>query len=146
MNKNLPDQYVRKAIFDAFNGTTVDGNVVGVFDTRYTSTTSELQAYVLMTTQSNDVDYNKCSDFWDSNILLEVCVLYRSTSNIGSRLLADKILNALRIALQTDLDLDFATSGLTVQNQTMTFPNDLTTNLNNATLFRKFLRLELKIK
>tara|TARA_R110000772_G_scaffold37589_3_gene89203 strand:- start:11707 stop:12147 length:441 start_codon:yes stop_codon:yes gene_type:complete len=146
MNKKLPDSYIRKAIFDVFNGSIVDGKTINVYDTRYTSNTSELEGYVLMTTQANDVDYNKCSDFWESDILLEVCTLYRNTSNVGSRLFADNILEALRLALQADLDLNFAVSGLTVDNQLMTFPNDLVTNLSNATLFRKFVRLELRIK
>ena len=146
MNKKLPDSFIRKAIFDVFNGTIVDGKTINVYDTRYTSNTSELEGYVLMATQSNTIEYNKCSDFWESDILLEVCTLYRSTSNVGSRLFSDNILEALRLALQPDLDLNFAVSGLTVDNQLMTFPNDLVTNLNNATLFRKFVRLELRIK
>jgi hypothetical protein len=146
MNKPLPDSYIRKAIFDVFDGTAVDGVTINVYDTRYTSNTSELQGYVLMTTQSSEVEYNKCSNFYESDILLEVCTLYRSTSNIGSRVFADKILEALRLALQPFLDLNFAVSTLTVNTQKMTFPNDLATNLNNATLFRKFIRLELEIK
>ena len=99
-----------------------------------------------MTTQSNEVLYNKCSDFWASDCLLEVCTLYRGVSNVGSRLFADNILDALRLALQADLNLNFAVSGLTIDSQLMTFPVDLVTNLNNATLFRKFLRLEMRIK
>ena len=67
-------------------------------------------------------------------------------SNPGSRLLADNVLEALRLALQNNLDLDYATSGLTVDNQLMSFQNDLVTNLTNGTLYRKFLRLELRIK
>ena len=146
MNKTLPDSYIRKAIFDVFDGTIVDGKMINVYDTRYTSNTQELDGYVLMTTQSNEVLYNKCSDFWVSDCLLEVCTIYRGTSNVGSRLFADNILNALRLALIPDLDLNFAVSGLTIDSQLMTFPNDLTTNLVNGTLFRKFLRLELRIK
>ena len=146
MNKSIPDSYIRKAIFDVFNGTIVDGKTINVYDTRYTSNTQELEGYVLMTTQSNDVEYNKCSDFWASDCLLEVCTLYKSTSNVGSRLFADKILEALRLSLQTNLDLNFGVSGLIIDDQKMTFPNDLTTDLNNGTLFRKFLRLELRIK
>ena len=146
MVKTLPDKYIRKAVFDVFSGTVVDGQIINVYDTRYTSNTTNKEGYILMTTQSNEVLYNKCSDFWASDCLLEVCTLYRGVSNVGSRLFADNILDALRLALQADLDLNFAVSGLTIDSQLMTFPVDLVTNLNNATLFRKFLRLEMRIK
>ena len=144
MNKKIPDPFIRKAIFDLFNGTIVDGKTINVYDTRYTSNSKELEGYVIMGIQSNDVSYNKCSNFWESEILLEVCTIYRGVSNPGSRLFADRILEALRLALQADLD--FATSGLTVDSQLMTMPSDLTTNLLNGTLQRKFLRLSLRIK
>lgn len=144
MNKPVPDSYIRKAIFNAFNGTIVDNKTINVYDSRYTSVGPNNEAYVLMTTQSNDVSYNKCSNFWESDILLEVCTIYKSVSNVGSRLLADNILEALRQALQTNLDL--SGSGLVVDNQLMSFPNDLPTPLQNGSFFRKFLRLEIRIK
>jgi len=144
MVKSLPDKYIRKSIFDRFNGTLVDGVTINVYDSRYTSTTDENGAYVLMTVQSNDVLYNKCSNFWSSTILLEVCTLYGATSNVGSRLLADNVLEALRASMVADLDL--TGSGLVVDSQLMFFPNDLATVLPNGTFFRKFLRLELRIK
>ena len=102
MVKTLPDEFIRAAIFNVFNGTVVDGKTINVYDTNYTSNTKESEGYVLMTTQSNDIQFNKCSDFWDSEILLEVCTLYRNTSNVGSRLFADRILEALRLTLQAD--------------------------------------------
>jgi len=146
MNKPIPDSYIRKAVFNVFNGTIVDGKTINVYDTRYTKKGANNEAYVLMTVQSNDVLYNKCSNFWSSDLLLEVCNLTLGVSNPGSRLLVDQVLEALRLALQPDLDLDFVTSGLTIDSQLMSFPNDLVTNLNNGTLYRKFLRLEMRIK
>ena len=144
MNKPIPDPFIRKAIFNAFNGSIVDNKTINVYDSRYTSVGPNKEAYVLMTTQSSDVSYNKCSNFWESDILLEVCTIYKSVSNVGSRLLADNILEALRQSLQTNLDL--SGSGLVVDNQLMSFPSDLTTPLQNGSLFRKFLRLEIRIK
>tara|TARA_R110000796_G_scaffold120104_1_gene234229 strand:- start:521 stop:961 length:441 start_codon:yes stop_codon:yes gene_type:complete len=146
MNKTIPDPYIRKAVYNAFNGTIVDGTPILVYDTRYTTTKANNESYVVMSVQSNSVLYNKCSNFWESDILLEVCNLVMGVSNPGSRLLADNVLEALRLALQNNLDLDYATSGLTVDNQLMSFQNDLVTNLTNGTLYRKFLRLELRIK
>src|SRR5690606_2414173 len=102
--------------------------------------------YVLQTTQSNTVDDgNKCEYLWESNILLEVVSSFDATNNTGSRLLADNVLDALKDALASGITLD-AASGLKVLSQTMTFPNDLVTVTQNKNVFRKFLRLELKIK
>lgn len=144
MTKTLPDKYIRKAIYDLFNGTVVSGNTINVYDSRYASKTANAKAYVLMSVQSNEVLYNKCSNFWQSDILLEVCTLYKNTSNIGSRLLADDIMEELREALEPDLVL--TGSGLTIDAQLMFFPSDLVTDLPNGILFRKFLRLEMRIK
>ena len=144
MNKVLPDKWIRKAVYDAFNGTVVDTKTINVYDSQYPSISANNDAYVLMTVQSNEVIYNKCSNFWLSDILLEVCTLYTSNANTGSRLLADNILDALRLEMETDLDL--TGSGLIVDSQLMFFPSDLTTKLTNGSLFRKFIRLELRIK
>jgi len=144
MNKVLPDKWIRKAVYDAFNGTVVDTKTINVYDSQYPSISANNDAYVLMTVQSNEVIYNKCSNFWLSDILLEVCTLYTSNANTGSRLLADNILDALRLEMETDLDL--TGSGLIVDSQLMFFPSDLTTKLTNGSLFRKFLRIELRIK
>lgn len=144
MVKAIPDQHIRKAIFDLFDGTIVDGNTINVFDTYYPSSGDEDAFYVIMSTQSNDVQYQKCEDFWNSEILLEVCTWYGNQANTGSRLLADRILEALRNALEVDLDL--SSGGLEVIRQVITIPSDLTTQLANGVLFRKFLRLELRIK
>jgi len=144
MNKTLPDKWIRKAIYDVFNGTTVDSQTINVYDSRYTADTANNPAYVILSVQSNEVDYNKCDKFWLSNILLEVCTLYGGTGNVGSRLLADNVLDSLRAALVPDLDL--SAGGLEVMQQLHSFPSDLSTTLPNGQLFRKFLRLELKIK
>lgn len=144
MNKTLPDKWIRKAIFDAFNGTIIDGETVKVYDTFATTLDDNEKAYILMSAQGNDTEATKCEDFWESDILLEVCTWYKGVGNPGSRLLADNILESLRNTLHPGLDL--TAGGLVVQSQLMTFPNDIGTNLPNGTLFRKFLRLELRIK
>jgi hypothetical protein len=145
MIKELPDKWIRKAIFTTFDNTTVDGKVVRVYDFRQTGKNA-VSTYVLQTTQSNTVDDgNKCEYLWESNILLEVVSSFDATNNTGSRLLADNVLDALKDALAGGITLDVA-SGLKVLSQTMTFPNDLITVTQNKNVFRKFLRLELKIK
>ena len=156
MIKELPDKWVRKAVSDALSGLTFDNVIIdGVltdnviipcYDTRVTITAQQdyPQHYILMITQSNDVDYgNKCEDLWESQILIEVFTSYDSRGNTGSRLLADNILNEAKNATN-NLTLDVA-SGLKIQKQTNIFPNDLSITTKKEIVYRKFLRLEFVI-
>jgi hypothetical protein len=98
-----------------------------------------------MTTQTNDVSKrNKCEWFWESSILLDIITSFSGAGNNGSRLLADNIADACRNALQ-DLMLDVG-SGLEVVQETMNFPADISTDSGAEVIFRKFIRLELRIK
>jgi len=144
MNKALPDKWVRRAISNAINGMVVDGVVIKVYDYRATGVDVS-DYYVLMTVQSNEVDKNnKCEYFWDSEILLDIVVKYLRPGNIGSRLFADNILDSVRTNL-LNFQLDVA-SNLEVINQSFSFPNDLNFVSDSEIVFRKFLRLKLKIK
>ena len=79
MNKSLPDKWVRKAIFSKLNNIVVDGNTIPCKDTRLTGSNIP-QHYILMTTQTNQVDKaNKCEFFWDSSILLDIIMVMRTT-------------------------------------------------------------------
>ena len=147
MNKSLPDKHIRKAISDALNGLTIDGLIIPTFDTRVTRAANAdmPQHYILMTTQTNDVDKaSKCEYFWDSSILLDIVTSYDLPGNPGSRVLADDILDAVRSATN-NLVLSVA-SGLEIINQTPSFPNDISTITKKESIFRKLMRLELKIK
>ena len=147
MVKALPDKWIRKAIFDAIDGIVVDTYVIPCYDTFVTSDVNSdtPSHYVLMTSQSNEVDKgNKCEYDWDSSILLDIITSYDLPGNPGSRLLADNILEAVKDATN-DLTLDVA-SGLTIINQIDSFPNDISTTTKKENIFRKFLRLELKIQ
>ena len=147
MNKSLPDKWIRKAISDAINNIVVDTITIPVFDTRVTrDVNSEMPMhYILMTTQSNDVDKaSKCEYLWSSSILIDVITSYDLPGNPGSRLLADNILDAVRSGT-LNLSLD-AASGLEIINQSQNFPNDISTITKNESIFRKLMRLELKIK
>ena len=142
MEKILPDKYIRKAIFDVLDGIIVNGNTINCYDMRVTGVDIP-DHYILMTTQTATVDKNnKCEYFWDSTILLDVFTSYQRQGNPGSRVLVDDIMEEVR-DLTNDLVLD---GGLTVINQTQSFPNDITSVTSNEVVHRKFLRLELKIK
>ncbi len=146
MIKAQPDKWIRKAVFDAINNISVDGLLIPCYDTRVTrGDNAEIpQHYVIMSTQSNEVDKaNKCEYFWDSNILLDITTTYDLPGNPGSRLLADNILEAVKDATNS-LTLDVA-SGLVIINQRDSFPSDISTTTKNENIFRKLLRLELKI-
>ena len=143
MNKALPDKWIRKAVYDVVNNITVDGNVIPCFDSRVTGRTIPYH-YILMTTQTNDVDKGiKCGYRWDSSILLDIVTTYLSPGNTGSRLLVDNILDETR-NLTDVLTLDVA-SGLTILRQTQFFPANITTITTNENIFRKFIRIELTI-
>jgi len=147
MNKTLPDKWVRKAVFAVLDDILVDGITIPCYDTHvtYDAQQSEPEHYILMTTQTNDVDKNnKCEWFWESSILLDIITSYSGHGNNGSRLLADNIADAARAAL-VGLTLD-VTSGLVIVTETMNFPADISTDTNSEVIFRKFIRLELQIK
>lgn len=142
---SLPDKYVRKAIWTLLGGAsgmTVNTKNVKTFDSRVTGNTIPKQ-YVLMTTQTNQVDESvKCDDRWSSSILLDIVTRYTAAGNTGSRLLADDIAEAIRNLLETDLTLE---GGLNVVHQVLDFPNDLSSVTENENVFRKFIRVELSI-
>ena len=147
MNKSLPDKWVRKAVWDAINNIVVDTIAIPCYDTHvtYDAQNDEPEHYILMTTQTNDVDKrNKCEWFWESSILIDIITSYSGAGNNGSRLLADNIADACRAAL-VNLTLDVG-SGLEVVQETMNFPADISTDVGAEVIFRKFIRLELRIK
>ena len=145
MNKSIPDKYIRKAVSDAINNIVVKGKQIPCYDTMVTTdiNSDDPQHYVLMTTQSNEVDKNnKCEWFWESSLLLDIVTRFTLPGNTGSRLMADDILEAVRSELETIT----LTGGFGVVTQTMSFPSDIVTDTKHEIIYRKFLRLELLIK
>lgn len=143
MNKNLPDKWIRKAVYDAINNISVDGNIIPCYDSKVTGRNKKPH-YVLITTQNNIAEnVNKCEKQWRSFILLDIVTTYKNSGNTGSRLLADNILDEVR-NLTDNLTLDVS-SGLKIVWQKDTFPNDIVTITDNNSIYRKFLRIELYI-
>ena len=143
MIKQLPDKYIRKAVFDAVNNLVVDTLTIPAYDSRVSGNVIP-QHFILMTTQTNQVNQmTKCGDVWESSILIDIVTTYDGSGNTGSRLLSDNILDAVRNATN-NLVLDVA-SGLVVQKQIQDFPNDIVTITENENIFRKLMRLELTI-
>jgi hypothetical protein len=144
MNKNLPNKWIRKAIFQAINNIVVDGKVVRCYDTNV-SGVDVPNNYVILSTQSNIVEKaNKCEYFWNSEILLDIVNIYQSAGNMGDRLLTDNITDEVR-KLTDVLVLDSA-SNLSVISQIQSFPNGLNSTNDNQIIFRNFIRISLRIK
>ena len=147
MNKSLPDKWIRKAVSDALANLEVAGLEIPVFDTRVTRNINKdiPNHYILMTTQSNAVDKNnKCEWFWDSELLLDIITSYDLPGNPGSRVMAEDILDAAMGEINA-LQLD-PVSGLEIITRSFVFPNDISTSTKNENIFRKLVRMELKIK
>ena len=144
MIKVLPDKWVRKSIYDAMNDMIINSIEIPFYDSRVTGNNIP-SFYVLMTTQTNDVDKaNKCEDFWQSSILLDVVTSYDAPGNTGSRLMADNIADEIRSRIN-GIALDVA-SGLEIITKTISLPNDISTVTKNENIFRKLIRLEMLIK
>lgn len=142
MSLPLPDKWVRKAIFDALNGLVVDSLTINTYDS-HTGVDSP-NAYILMTTQTNnETGFSKCGSKYLSSILLDIVTRYEGAGNPGSRLLCDNIADSVR-GLCDNLTLDVS-SGVKIQTQTVSFPNDITTKTNMENVFRKLIRYEFLI-
>jgi hypothetical protein len=142
MVKNLPDKWIRKAIYDAINNVTVNGYKIPCYDTRAPKQSSDF--YVILSTQSNEVDKSvKCGYRWESSILLDITGVYDINGNTGSRVMVDDILDIVRQNTGS-LTLDVA-SGLEIIDINQSFPNDLVSTNLNSIVYRKFIRLELLI-
>jgi hypothetical protein len=143
MEKTFPDKWIRKALFDLLDGIIVDGETISLYDTRVTGV-SIPDHYILMTTQTAEVDKsNKCEYQWDSTIVLDITTTYKRPGNPGSRLLLDNITEVVREELEVNLDL--SDGGLSVDFQTLSFPSDITTVTQTEIVYRRPLRLILKI-
>lgn len=144
MNKTLPNKWIRKAVLDSVDGLNVNGQDIPIFDTKVTGP-SQPDFYILMTTQSNDVDRdNKCEDFWDSTLLLAAVTKFPRPGNPGSRVLSNNIIDAVR-DLTKDLTLD-PISDLEIIFNTPSFPDDLVLDTPDEIVYQSFLRLNLKIE
>ena len=147
MNKELPDRYIRKTVYDLLDNQLIDGNTIKVYDVRATGVDVQ-DNYILMTTQTATVDKaNYCEYQWICTILLDFFTKYKRQGNTGSRLLVDNIVEESRAILDSDFITEFnnAGVGLEVIDMTMTFPSDITSITDNEIVHRKFLRLELRI-
>ena len=136
----LPDKWVRKRIYDLIDGMVVDTKTIPCYDV--SATNYDGDNYVIMSTQTNTDDPNKCGAGLDHSILLDVVT--RFPKNTGSRLLADNIVQSI-ITLMDGFTLDVG-SGLVATKIRLTIPNDLTNETDSEIVHRKFLRYEMNTR
>jgi len=142
MVKNLPDKWIRKAVYDAINDIVVDNETIPCYDSKVTGNPQE--KYTILSTQTNGVNKsNKCEYQWESSILVEVIVRERLTSNAGSRLSADNIMNSVK-SQTNNLNLDIL-SNLEIVSQIQSFPNDIVEDTSSDIVYRKLMRIEFLI-
>ena len=134
----LPDKWIRKAVFNAVNGITVNGEVIPCYDLQATNYDGD--NYVIMSTQTASQKDSKCGNGWDATILLD-CV-NRSRKNAGSRLMADDIAQGVIDALD---GLQLSGTAIRISSMRLNAPNDLVTELPSEIITRKLLRYELTI-
>ena len=144
MIKNLPNKWIRKAVFDAIDDMEVDGYVIPSYDT-YVTGPDQPDFYTLLSTQTSTVDKdNKCEWFWDSSIRIEAVTYYNRSGNPGEKALAEDMLDKIR-ELTNNLVLDPA-SNLEIFTQTQDFPGGLTISTEHENIFREFITITFRIK
>ena len=143
MDKNLPDKWIRKAVFEAINNIVVDNKTVACYDSLVNGL-EDKDYYTILSTQTNLVNKaNKCGYRWESSILIDIFTRYKRAGIQGSRLFSDNICDEVR-SLTDTLTLD-PSSNLEIVYQIQSFPNDIVSITQNETVIRKFVRIELSI-
>jgi hypothetical protein len=130
-----PNKYVRKALYDAINGTYL------CFDMQVTGDTNPTQ-YVIISTQ--DKEHNrptKCGGRWVTYTLLDLVCIYNGAGNVGSRVANDDMENTI-LGLIENLTVD----GYTVISQAHEFPSNLDSGTATQTVYRNFIRVVLTLE
>lgn len=140
MNKNLPDKWVKKAVYSAINDINVNGVIIPCYSVR---ADNETNFYTLLTTQTNNqTTSNKCESQWLSTILIDIVTIYNGTNNPANSTFVSDITHAI-IQATNNLSLD-TQSGLRIENQNISI-NNLDNQTNTQNVFRKLLRIEMTI-
>jgi len=130
-----PNKYVRKAIYDAVNGT------YPCFDTQVTGDTNPTQ-YVIISTQDKQHERpTKCGGRWTTFTLLDLVCIYNGAGNVGSRVANDDMENTI-LGLIENLSVD----GYTVISQGHEFPSNLDSSTSTQTVYRNFIRVVLTLE
>ena len=132
-----PDKYIRKYFFDTLNNQVVDTKTITVHDFR---APINKDAYIIMINQSMTPNLdNKCDIVsWNCFIILDVVTVYDNIS--GSRVLADNIKEMVMNQTQ-----NISVDNFSVDEVTISYPDDLNTITNTQSIFRKLINYEFKL-
>lgn len=133
-NTPNPNKHIRKAIRD------IVSPLYPCFDMQITGNKNP-QEYVLMTSQSNQIDKaTKCNYRWRCSILLDIVTIYKGSGNTGSRVKGDDIQSQIY-----ELIKNIQIPNYIVINRTFVFQDSLSLKTPTENVFRNFIRVELLI-
>lgn len=132
-----PSKYIRKYFVSALSNMVVNGKVVKVYDSH---TPNNDDVLIILSTQTGSNDWNdKCSV--DKNRTIEIQIMTRFKGNTGNKILIDDILEEVQSRTQ-NIEIE----NFTVQDWSVSFPNEFYTTNSTETIFRKIINYNLNIK
>lgn len=131
-----PDKYIRKFFSEKLSGLVVNGKVVKVYDTH--TPNNDSQAIILSTQSGSDDWEQKCKITQNKSIKLDIFTRY--PVNTGSRAFLDDIVEVVVNSCKPPIIEYF-----TVQDYSISYPNDLTTKTTTETIFRQIINFNLKL-
>lgn len=136
MSSVIFDNEINLEVYNRLNGLTVDGVTCPLYVSKVTS--EDVKNYYLINTQLNLKESTKCGDGWDNST--EIQVVSIEPLNVGSKKMLNNMTNAALVALS---NFDFAAAS--VNEFDINVENELVENTNQSVVYRKILRLRIKI-
>ncbi len=132
-----PSKYIRKYFVSALSNMVVNGKAVKVYDSH---TPNNDDVLIILSTQTGSNDWQtKCKV--DKNRTIEIQIITRFAGNSGSRVLADDICEEIQNRTQ-----NIQIENFTVNDWSISFPNEFYTTNSTETIFRKIINYNLNIQ
>lgn len=133
----IPDNLINARIKTLAHNMVVDSKTFPVFVSR--ATTSRSKNYILINTQLNQPEFNKCGDGWENSTEIQIIVIL--DTNAGSKVLLNNATNELISRLE-----NFTLSTVTVNKNHLSVVNEITENRKGQVIYTKVMRLETSIR
>ncbi|MEM6814899.1 MAG: hypothetical protein AAF600_10945 [Bacteroidota bacterium] len=135
-----PNNDINRELKARLNNLDVGGTNFRIFDSRVT--TNNIRNYILISTQLNQPEFNKCGDGWENST--EIQIIVRSKKNQGSKALLNQAAQSVLDELQ-DFSLPVST-GLAVNSVVLSDVNELVDDRGSEIVYQKILRMETSIR
>ena len=136
----LPDNEINKELKARLHNMEVDGQTFKFYVSKVTSAKDRF--YFLVNTQLNAPDNSKCGTGWIHATEIQVVCIH--PKNMGSKALLNEATNDLIQELQ---DFSLPTlSGMSVSLVTINVENELVEDVSSEVVYRKIVRLELRVR